>query len=129
MKQAKKLLTVILCAAMLIMSVPTQAFADGEDPSAPIETLAVDETTESLTETTVADETAEVSTEISITEDAGEVPAEALAVADTDVAKIGDTGYATFEEALAAAVAGDTIELIADVTLAASITISKDITL
>ncbi len=38
------------------------------------------------------------------------------AVADTDVAKIGDTGYATFEAALDAAVDGDTIELLKDAT-------------
>lgn len=48
------------------------------------------------------------------------------AVADTDVAKIGDTGYATIDEALAAAVAGDTVVLLKDVTLAGTFTMKAD---
>ena len=49
--------------------------------------------------------------------------------AETDVAKIGETGYATLAEAVAAAKDGDTVTLLADVTTASTITIDKAITL
>lgn len=45
------------------------------------------------------------------------------------VAKIGETPYATFQAALAAARAGDTITLLDDVTLTGKLTIAEDITI
>ncbi len=45
------------------------------------------------------------------------------------VAKIGSDGYDTLEEAVTAAVDGDVIELLTDVTLSASVTIAKNVTL
>ncbi len=47
----------------------------------------------------------------------------------SSVARIGDTGYATLEEAFAAAVSGDTIVLLADIVLTHTILVDKDLTL
>ncbi len=48
------------------------------------------------------------------------------AVEETDVAKIGDTGYATLQEAINAANEGDTVELLTNVDLAETITVASD---
>lgn len=49
--------------------------------------------------------------------------------AGTSVAKIGDTGYATLQEAINAASAGDTVTLVANTTEDITIAAGKDITL
>lgn len=51
------------------------------------------------------------------------------ALAAGDVAQIGTTGYATLAEAVAAANSGDTITMLADVTIISTITINNSITL
>ena len=47
------------------------------------------------------------------------IPVMATGVSDTDVAKIGDVGYATLDEAIAAVKNGETIVLLKDATLSA----------
>ena len=60
----------------------------------------------------------------------GAQPKAMAAVADTDVAKIGDTGYATLLGAVNAATGGATIDILKDYTLPGqSITLNKDMTI
>lgn len=100
-------------------AVSTETAAETEKEAVPVSEADVPET-EGTVNVPEASETQAASL------DAGMMP---LAVADTDVAKIGDNGYATLEDAIEAAANGDTIELLADVTLAASTTISHSITI
>ncbi len=52
-----------------------------------------------------------------------------IAAAGENEAKIGDTEYATLTDAISAATDGDTVEVLGDVTVASTITVSKSITL
>ena len=56
-------------------------------------------------------------------------PVNGLVTVSTPAAKVGATVYATFEAAAAAAKAGDTIELVDDVTLSAELTLPANVTL
>jgi len=99
-------------------------------------------------EDAVEEETSEESAEqenndtdntVGLIEEYGELEAvteeSANAVSDTDVAKIGDNGYATLQDAVNAAQAGDTITLLKDVTVntgssaSARCAISKSLTI
>ena len=94
-----KLLSLLLCLAMLMSMVPA-AYAAG-------------------TEGTDGDNT--------LTEANG--GASEQAVATIDAAKVGETGYATLAEAITAAEDGETVTLLADVIQNTMLTIDKNITL
>jgi len=125
----RKILAGVLSLCMMISLFPTAAFAEEVQPmeqpaveeAAVIETPAeevaaeetetpAEETTEEAVEETVVEETTEETVEETVTEEA------AKEIAPTDVAKIGDTGYATLALAAAAAQAGDEIVLLSEVT-------------
>ena len=90
-----KLLSLLLCLAMLMSMVPA-AYAAGTEGT-------------------------------DVTEANG--GASEQAAATTDAAKVGETGYTTLAEAIAAAKDGDTVKLLADVIQNTMLTIDKNITL
>ncbi len=90
-----KLLSLLLCLAMLMSMVPA-AYAAGTEGT-------------------------------DVTEANG--GASEQAAATTDAAKVGETGYTTIAEAIAAAKDGDTVKLLADVIQNTMLTIDKNITL
>ena len=188
-KLAKKLLTMLLCVAMLVSTLPTYVMAadvgaantgsaeveqeqtdtaeptDGtagdaqqpdvtgeeennqqSDTTGEMENLQQPDATgeaevpnagteDGLENGTANSETAPVSeqmggTQIGEPTDGADLEAIApMSVSDTDVAKIGDTGYATLADAIAAATDGAVIELLADTTLTGTVNVTKDITL
>ncbi len=149
----KRLMSALLVLVMVLSIMPMNAFAEeAEVPEPPVveeqpvSTEATEEATEAATEESPLTDATEAAPEETLTsEEATEAPeeetaapteeetvapaeaeeAELMAIADTDVAKIGETGYATLAEAFTAAVDGDTIYLLADVTQEAAITLSS----
>lgn len=185
-KLAKKLLTMLLCVAMLASTLPTYVMAadvgaadtesveveqeqtdTAESSDGTVENTQQSDATEEGENTQQSDATeegenaqqsdatgdAEVpdngtedglengtanSEAAPVSEQLGDTPlgetadaqsTETMSVSDTDVAKIGDTGYATLAGAVTAATDGAVIELLADTTVTASVTVTKDITL
>ncbi len=155
----KKILALVLVVAMCLSMVPTYAFADDVElwdegdaavqNDAPLEDEYIDEdpvTQEPAEEEPEATDPAEPAAEESApAEPAAEESAPAEASADTsnaltaeelnayaalgDKAMIGSKTYPTFAAAVDAAVAGDTITMLADDTLAAPVTLDKDLTI
>ena len=87
-----------------------------------------------LPEAIPADEAAKeaAAPEEELTLNATETQPEAIqptAVADSDVARIGDTGYATLADAVAAAESGDVIYLLKNTEFSATVTVTKKITI
>ena len=104
----KKLLSVLLAAAMVFSLLPMAAFAE-----------EIPEESEDFSEKTTLSDTQESG---SGDENNGDNQTE-------NEASIGNTVYATLEEALGQAKAGDTVKLLADSSIEEMITLNKSITL
>lgn len=113
-KFSRRLLGGIAAACMLLSLAPASAFAvEPEDDT------VVDGTPTTSEQSTTPDTTPEPAAD---SVDAAETQAEGY------VAKIGDTEYATLDEAVAAAADGATIELLGDATTA-GMNLSRNLTI
>ncbi len=107
--KAKRFLTGLLTAAMVLTSLPATAFAEETLlEEAGIEAMAAEETTE---------------TGVSMIAELEEDEASAQAD-DTALAEVGGVGYDTLQDAIDAAKAGKTVELLNDVELSSGLTVA-----
>ena len=137
----RKLLSVVLAVMMLVSLLPTAAFAD-EISSYSAETTTVNENvkpadSEKSSEDTnvgnggndVGNNATAVNNSSDDEADKGENKVALQAVAETAVARIGETSYATLKAAINAATTGDTIVLLNDINLTSYQTIGKQLTI
>ena len=126
----RKLLSIVLAVMMLVSLLPTAAFAEELNSYSAESGSVVAENAENTDDVDVTedengdenvDDVAGLNDENADDADEGEDEVAPQAVAETDVAKIGDVGYATLEAAIAAATTGDTITLLQDVDLGTSV--------
>lgn len=101
-----KLLSVVLAVMMLVSLLPTAAFAD--DSAEPIVVNSVVGDSNTGNDTKLADEALVNVGDTSANEGEGE---ETTTPVSTPVAKIGNTGYATLDDAITAVQNGETIEV------------------
>lgn len=102
----RKLLSVVLAVMMLVSLLPTAAFAD--DSAEPIVVNSVVGDSNTGNDTKLADEALVNVGDTSANEGEGE---ETTTPVSTPVAKIGNTGYATLDDAITAVQNGETIEV------------------
>ena len=144
----KRSLSFALALMMVVSMVPMQAFATETETEETTLTEVLPEETAAATEAPVIEETeapaeSEVPEETEVPEEPSapviieeitviidEAANEAAEEPDAaDVAMVGETGYETLADAIAAAASGDTVKLMRNVTASAIITINKAITL
>ena len=127
----RKLLSVVLAVMMLVSLLPTTAFA-ADQASGVTETTATEDVGSADPKKGSEDGSEDTNVEnggddvgnnnnSSVDEaDEGKNEVAPQAVAETDVARIGDVGYATLKEAIAATKSGDTVTLLQNVDLGSS---------
>jgi uncharacterized repeat protein (TIGR02543 family) len=120
----KHLLTGTTVAALLLCLTMTAAFAEN-----PATTSAATAATTAAASTAAATPEEKATTESATpaTQSAPTVTPQAIPAGS--VAKIGENGYATLHEAVAAASAGDTITLLADAAEASPVSLTKSVTI
>ena len=144
----KRSLSFALALMMVVSMVPMQAFATEAEAEETTLTEVLPEETAAATEVPVIEETeAPAETEVPEETEIPEEPSAPVIIEEitviideaaneaaeepdaADVAMVGETGYETLADAIAAAASGDTVTLLCDVATSEIITINKAITL
>ena len=127
MQKIKRFLSLLLAVVMVIGMVPMNVFAAEENPEGNVESSAIMLAEDEAVPTEATESPSEENEESS---EVTEAPSEEEAVvAEGSVAKVGDTEYATIDEAIANWTNGTTLTLLADFAPTEAITIDKNVTL